>query len=451
MLTIKSRLMRFDIYPKIVPCGTAVTFTVRLLDPDILKIKCRVDIASINSYPDSLVASNVKISEIPAPEKGFRFTAVLPCEDEYHVRIIDEATGKKVVSLPVYALEPDLLARTPLVGDLHAHTLYSDGREGPAFVAAEYRGAGFDFLSITDHRRYEPSQMAIDAYRDLDLPFRLYPGEEVHTPVTFIHLINFASDVSVNAVSHEKKDLASWRDKTPDPEWTGMINRYAAELAAAGKIPDGANPLVVAELMKTSELVRGGGGMCIYVHPHWLNNVRNVPDSLSRFILGNHLCDAFELLGGQSWQENQTQIALYNQLSSEGIKIPVVGSSDSHGTLMVNAGDENEPYHMFTEERTIVFARSNTREDIINAVKELNSLAVLKYRGQYPAVYGGSYRLTQYALFLLEQYYPLRDALYFEEGRLMHEYIAGTPGARERLLRTVADNRYFESKYIFRG
>ncbi len=448
---MKNRLMKYDIFPKIIPVGSPVAFTVRLLDPDLLRTRFHVDVAPINGYADSLVAGNVAITALPSPQKGFCFTCVMPAESEYHIRIIDDTTGKKVVSLPVYALESDLLSRTPLVGDMHVHTLYSDGREGPAFVAAEYRKAGFDFLAITDHRRYEPSIMAIEAYRGLDLPFRIYPGEEVHTPATFIHLINFASDISVNAASHEKKELSAWRDKTPDAEWAKMTDQYARELAGSGRVPEGVDPLVIAELMKTSELVRKGGGMCIYAHPHWLNNVRNVPDSLSRFILANGLCDAFELVGGQSWQENQTQIALYNTLCAEGMKIPVVGSSDSHGTLPLNAGDEAEPYCMFTEERTIVFAKSNSRRDIIDAVRELNSLAVLKYRGGYPSVYGGSYRLTQYALFLLEQYYPLRDALYYEEGRLMHEYIAGTPGARERLLRTVAENAYFEGKYILRG
>ena len=41
--------------------------------------------------------------------------------------------------------------------------------------------------------------------------------------------------------------------------------------------------------------------------------------------------------------------------------------------------------------------------------------------------------------------------LYATEGRLMHDYAAGVPEAKEKLLRTVADNAYFEDKYFYRG
>ena len=50
----------------------------------------------------------------------------------------------------------------------------------------------------------------------------------------------------------------------------------------------------------------------------------------------------------------------------------------------------------------------------------------------------------------MREYFPLRDELYFEEGRLLHEYIAGTEDAAERIEFTVNHNAYFEDKYIKR-
>ena len=58
--------------------------------------------------------------------------------------------------------------------------------------------------------------------------------------------------------------------------------------------------------------------------------------------------------------------------------------------------------------------------------------------------------MKQYALFLLREYLPLRDELYFTEGRLLHEALSGIPGAKEQLHATVKYHAYFENKYICR-
>ncbi|MEY4745186.1 MAG: hypothetical protein RL272_1131 [Candidatus Parcubacteria bacterium] len=41
-------------------------------------------------------------------------------------------------------------------GQLHAHTINSDGTQSPAAVMVAYRKAGYDFASITDHNRNTP-------------------------------------------------------------------------------------------------------------------------------------------------------------------------------------------------------------------------------------------------------------------------------------------------------
>jgi predicted metal-dependent phosphoesterase TrpH len=40
---------------------------------------------------------------------------------------------------------------SPLRGNLHAHTVFSDGVKSPAELIAEYEALGYDFLAITDH------------------------------------------------------------------------------------------------------------------------------------------------------------------------------------------------------------------------------------------------------------------------------------------------------------
>lgn len=58
-------------------------------------------------------------------------------------------------------------------GNLHAHTLNSDGEESAEQLVNAYKGAGYDFLSITDHGKLTETE-------GLSTPdFLLIPGEEV--------------------------------------------------------------------------------------------------------------------------------------------------------------------------------------------------------------------------------------------------------------------------------
>jgi hypothetical protein len=43
------------------------------------------------------------------------------------------------------------LSVSRLRGNLHAHTVFSDGVKSPADLIAEYEALGYDFLAITDH------------------------------------------------------------------------------------------------------------------------------------------------------------------------------------------------------------------------------------------------------------------------------------------------------------
>ncbi len=68
-------------------------------------------------------------------------------------------------------------------GNLHTHTTLSDGRLTPEEAIEMYRGAGYDFISITDHRKRYPN-------RELDGFIVLSGGEYHHQPgVTAYHIL----------------------------------------------------------------------------------------------------------------------------------------------------------------------------------------------------------------------------------------------------------------------
>ena len=217
-------------------------------------------------------------------------------------------------------------------------------------------------------------------------------------------------------------------------------------MASLTDLPDRVPAYEVAAAMITARIIREGGGLAILAHPHWIWKVRNAPEELTQYLLEHGIMDALELIGGQDWGEQQLQLAFYDHLRKKGLRVPVVGSSDEHTVLTLR----RRRVQHFTEERTVVLATENTRDAIISAVKADYSTTVGQYQDEYPRVRGGEYRIQKYVIFLLQNYFPLRDELYISEGRLMHEYAAGTPGAKEKLLRTVADNAYFEDKYFCR-
>ena len=276
-------------------------------------------------------------------------------------------------------------------------------------LAANYRKAGFDFLAITDHRLYEPSLEAIDAYRGLPVDLKLFPGEEVHSPDNHVHIINFGGSFSVNDI---------WRN---EPE------RYYAEVAEIQKtlsLPEDINAFEFAASMWVFDRIRQGGGLAVYCHPHWTPTVRHVNQHFTDIMFEKRPFDAFELLGGHAYMHNNSQAAMYYEYAARGIRVPFVGASDSHDTY---DGVEN-----FGEESTVVFARSNALGDIINAVKSLNDIAVEWYHGERPRFHG-PFHLVKYMQFLFENYFAVHDEMCFEEGRLMLEARLGDEQAAEIL------------------
>jgi predicted metal-dependent phosphoesterase TrpH len=275
-------------------------------------------------------------------------------------------------------------------------------------VCANYRRDGFDFLAITDHGRYYPSLEAIEAYKNIPTGLKIFRGEEVHPPGNHIHIVNFGGSFSVNELFASSNELI---EEIEDAERT---------------LPDlgeGVDRHEYASCKLCYDKIRQGGGLAIYAHPHWENDVYHVADTMTLRQFKDNLFDAFEVLGGHEQKYNNLQTAIYNQARAEGCRIPIVGSSDSHGTVNAN-------WYKWTS--TIVMANANEVADIRDAVLDLRSAAVETYPGEHYRVYG-EYRMVKLAMFLLGDYFPVHDMLCFEEGRLMKEAVLGNKRAIELL------------------
>ncbi len=426
---MKRELLNYDIFPKVIPVGKEATITIAPRGGHAAftsgkEYEIHILTTSEGRRPVYSHRKNFAQYKLFAQDNGsFVFTHTFDRECEYYLRILD---GEKlVVQVSVYAVEDDLVGRYPYMGDMHMHSTRSDGKEHPFIVAANYRKAGYDFMAITDHRRFYPSLETRAFYADMNLDLKLYTGEEVHLPGNDIHIVNFAGDYSINGLL-ESSD--QYKEKGADPAWRSVdgtcppvlsVEDYEAEVNALAEtldIPEHIEKFQYASCVWILNHIKKANGLGIFAHPYWINGVYQVPEDFIDYMFETQPFDAFEVFGGLTYfQQNGFQVQKYHDYCAKGKRIPIVGNTDTHGSTPYNAD-----WH---SARSIVLAHENTRDEIVGAVKDCYNVAVQDIKEHVEVL--GSLRMMKYCWFLYEQYFPLHDELCFEEGRLMKEYASG--------------------------
>lgn len=348
--------------------------------------------------------------EVTADADGLVFDWRFPSEQEYVIEVLRAEDERRVAALRVYAVREDLYGLLPLKGNMHTHSFRSDGREAPEIVAAVYRKAGYDYIALTDHGQYAPSLEAIRAYDGAPIDMRLYPGEEVHAPDNNIHIINFGGESSVN----------DWMRENPLEYY-----RQCEDRRAALGLDDSFTAFEYASSQWVFDQIRARGGMAILAHPNWIwCDAYNIRTEIYERFLREGGYDALELLnGGNTPEENEMQVNLWQEGRAKGSAAIATGSDDSHGAI-------NGQW--FDIAWTYVLAETNDRDAIIGAIRARRCVAALRYHGESTHYYGDA-RMTAYFGFLDREYFPLHDELCVEEGRLMKAWVCGDPDAKARL------------------
>ena len=445
-------LNNYDLFPKVIPVGKETEIHIRPLGGRVKIAPCseqKLEICGLDGGdPDDFPASSYfRYLTVRADEEGcVTFSWTFPEEEEYFIRFVEPENNRTILEFRVFAVEKDLVGRYPFTGDLHMHTTLSDGNQIPEVVCANYRKYGYDFTVISDHRRYYPSLRAIAAYKDIPLGLTIVPGEEVHMPDVNgvhndVHIVNFGGEYSINQmveavgtkeVGTDISTRAIRTENVPDvmtqAQWAALIE----EKAAAIELPPRVDKIPAAMCKWIFDEIRRAGGLAIFPHPRWRNNVNHVPNAFCDWLFETHAFDAFEVLGGENYYEqNGFQTAMYYEYLAKGLRYPVVGSTDSHSSYESNR-------NAFICE-TIVFSPENERKALISSIKDFYSVAVDTISREYRLV--GERRFIEYGNFLLREYFPLHDELCYEEGRLMKQYVTGTAEEREEaaaLLRAIA-------------
>ncbi len=406
---MKRELADYKVTPKVVRADTPTVIT-------IVPRGYHAKFDDTKTYVIKMIAMEHSIEPCPeddydgvtvAPNNGtLSFTHSFHDEQMYLLRVeLDSVTS---IDFSIFSVFEDLYNRRPYKGDLHLHTCNSDGHEEPAVVVANYRKAGFDFLAVTDHHKWQPSKEAIDTYEGIPTDMGLFYGEEVHVFNHYIHAINFGGSFSVNEYYYANKD---------------KCEAQVLEFAKLNPTPEGIDAIDYARRYWIAQKIKESGGLAIFVHPHWQAVAFHVPDVVSDYLFKNGVYDAFELLGGQSIFENNMQTAFYQEQRAMGRIIPIVGSSDSHGT---------EPPVYFKNTYTIAFSEDLALDTIKKSIIDLYSVAVENYSEKESRVYG-TYRMAKYAMFLEREYFPMYEELCFEQGRAMKDVVLGDTSGMEIL------------------
>ncbi|MDI9498601.1 MAG: hypothetical protein QM270_09005 [Bacillota bacterium] len=447
---MKTELHNYDIYPKVVLLGDAVTITIRPLGDHVAFtgeeefILISIAHGAVSAYPER---GNYRKLAVSLGDDGcVRFTHVFPEEGEYLIRMLLPGRRNRRIDLSVYALAEDMRGRYPFRGDLHMHSCYSDGQQSPAVVVANYRRYGYDFTVISDHERYYPSLEAQDIYRDIPTEMTVVAGEEIHLPDNDVHIVNFGGQYSINglldssAQNRESNRRAVIADPPPllsEDEYRRQVN----ELARTLNIPEGIEAFTYASCVWIFDHIRQAGGLGIFAHPYWKSDGSyQVPESLTAYILETRPFDAFEVLGGELYQQqNGFQAIRYYEDRARGIHYPIIGATDSHNSIA-----EDNPGALVAS--TFVFATANETDALIAAIRDEYSVAVDTISREYRLV--GDLRLVKYTRFLLDDFTPLHDELCYEEGRLMKACVTGDAAARGQLAQIHGRMKALYAKYF---
>ena len=434
-------LYHYDVYPKVFLGDRENTVTVLpLSDRTAFEVGktytvriFKVSEADPNKYPERSGRSELFVT---VGEDGLlKFTAFFEGEGEHFIKIHADPSLDAITTLSVYSLAEDMKGRIPQRGDLHVHTCRSDGKEAPSAVVANYRGHGYDFMTISDHRRYYPSLEAkeiFDGITDLNI----VQGEEVHLPLNDVHYVNFGGSYSINALvtpnrNQEKaKDSLKYRSidgKAPDPMTDEEFIEMIKERSKSVDRENESERLSFAVMEWIFEHMQKNGGLGIFPHPYWLSRMMQLPEEYTEYIYRKAPFHAFEVLGGENYfAHNGFQTGFYYEMRAKGIDHPIVGSTDSHCSM-----PEHNRNSLICS--TVVFAKENTAGGIIEAIKDKYSVAVDTISAEYRLV--GDFRLVKYASFLMENYFPLHDLACRAEGYYMSRYAVGD----ERASKILAD------------
>lgn len=332
------------------------------------------------------------------------FTYQMPHLGEFVVKVNFTYKESKLVSL--YCLDKTMIKLRPLKGDLHMHSVYSDGRATPFAMVMASLDAGMDFLSVTDHDSYEGSLNAIAKVKENNIDILVLAGEEVS--------VGGKKDMSV---SQGNGHILSIHANTSIEDQRKDTQKYEKELQVIVKnlkkenIDKNIDPNHYAKNIWVINKIKEAKGISILAHPNWIyrDGKYHLHQAFYKEMLKSSHLDGVEAFGEEKVKEhnNMTHLTAL-QTKNKHKYIAPFANSDAH-----------DSDHEIGDRFTIVFVKEKSDSGVIKAMQNGLCCAVCK-RENYEHQFIGKDELAQYVYFLIKEYYPKHTAL---RSRLAKLYI----------------------------
>jgi hypothetical protein len=315
------------------------------------------------------------------------------------------------ITLALYVMPRELDGYRGYIGELHAHSTSSDGKQMPAYPPMRARTYGYDFFTLTDHWCYESSiEMIRIASEALGSQMLLLNGEEMHPeredyfakPEDQPHVHHYHYTAIGNSESVRDAFL-----KNPEASQR-EVSAIAKEITNRG-VNSQVDLNAYAEGVWKVRKAKSLGGIAIYAHPYWATPI-NLDRGAIEQTFRDREVDAVEATSPADLSTFTTNRLMMPDLVAD--PIPVVGVSDSHNW------DETVPCKSFT----LVMAEELNKEALFESIRAGRSVAC---RVSDPALLVGPFPVADFANFYIDHILPRRRRITSLQGNIALSKLRG--------------------------
>jgi predicted metal-dependent phosphoesterase TrpH len=405
--------MRLGLYPLVISENKTQRFLLESNWISRLSKEKEVTSVTVRSSLDFMEGSDV---DFIWTENGLSFEFTPCCTGEHTVHLYrgeDVWPGNDFMDFRFYVAPEKFRGLTPYKGDLHFHSVYSDGSEAPEFMAAQSREKGMDFAALTDHHNYEASLLAIEAAEKVNMDILMLKGEEISPGYGLGHVVSIGADrfltpELVDSQENHGPGLQGWVKNT-EVRTRKMWKKYQGRV---GDIPPGVDERMYTYICGVIKEIQAAGGFAIFAHPYWPSSgAMDIYRKTANALMKEAPFDALELIGDAGYEEG---IAFINRYLKD-FDSPYVGSSDAHTKETAS------------ERYTIIFTEDLTEKAIREAISCKRSIAVTTERGSLILI-AEDPELQEYGYFLEKHFFPKAEIIKKGQGITYKTLLCGYTG-----------------------
>ncbi len=254
-----------------------------------------------------------------------------------------------LVAAPAFAQGSRILLPTipgfhTLKGDLHLHTVFSDGYVWPSFRVYEANRDGLDFIALTDHIDYEgnPKELERDYNKAFDLAVAAAEGTRL--------IVLRGGEISPRTPPyHANAIFLQDANALPTPYMSETKGSFVMKSKPTN-----------AELMAPFIEAKNQGALIIYNHPAYLYDWdettmgADLMTSFHRSLLQQGMLHGIEVVNSERYYKKAHRIAMEHNLT-------LIAGSDEHSDIANTHKTGHRPM-------TLVFSKDSTAAGIREAM-----------------------------------------------------------------------------------